>query len=53
MLHPLPFTTFGEIAASGLVVRASCSRRHGPSRLIDLMDHATIDTTNITVPCAR
>jgi hypothetical protein len=35
MLHPLPFTTFGEIAALGLVVRVSCSRCHSP-RCIDL-----------------
>jgi hypothetical protein len=34
MLHPLPFTTFGEIAAFGLEVHVSCSRCHNPRRIM-------------------
>jgi hypothetical protein len=30
MLHPLPFTTFGEIAAFGLEVHVSCSAGFWP-----------------------
>jgi hypothetical protein len=34
MLHPLPFNTFGEIAAFGLEVHVSCSRCHNPRRIM-------------------
>ena len=33
ILHPLPFTTFGEIAALGLEVHVSCSRCYEPRRI--------------------
>jgi hypothetical protein len=33
MLHPLPFTTFGEIARLGLEVHVSCSRCYDPRRI--------------------
>jgi hypothetical protein len=33
MLHPLPFTTFGDIARLGLAVHVFCSRCHDPRRL--------------------
>jgi hypothetical protein len=34
MLHPLPFNTFGEIAAFGLEVHVSCSRCDNPRRIM-------------------
>jgi hypothetical protein len=37
MLHALPFTTFGEIAAVGLKVHVYCTRCHSWRRL-DLQD---------------
>src|SRR6266478_6467672 len=34
MLHPLPFTNFGEIATLGLEVHVTCSRCHNPRRIM-------------------
>ncbi len=33
MLHPLPFTTFSEIARLGLEAHVSCSHRYSPLRI--------------------
>jgi hypothetical protein len=49
MLHPLPFTTFGEIAALGLEAEVHCSSCYRQTK-VDLADRRLHDRVFAAAP---